>query len=428
MNIAEFRAHRRSVTTEHGEISFVDVGEGPPALFLHGVFLNAFLWRPAITQLAGERRCLAVELPAHGETHLNPGRDMSLPTQAEVVHGLCRALELERVDLVANDTGGAVAQVIAARWPELVRTLTLTNCDAHDNLPPEAFHEARDAAARGDLAPLVKAISTDLDLARGDQGGFGVGFEHPDRLTDEELAEFVNRFATDEGAREVERFVNDLDASDLLAIEPRLNDLRAPTLIVWGTGDVFFERSWAFWLRDTIAGAEEVVEVHGGKLFFPYERAEELVPHLRRHWAQNATESDPCGEVAGATERDAQAMLENFKRLWDEMDPEIVEDIVAPDATAFWSSAGEFNGSDYPAQMRQTMNAVSDAKMEVTGHAIELPYLFISWILRGTLAGAALELHGIDRFRLRGRLADDVWAIFDTGPMREQLARAERST
>jgi pimeloyl-ACP methyl ester carboxylesterase len=285
MNVTEFKAQRRKVTTEHGEISYIDVGEGPPALFIHGVFLNAFLWRPVISQLMDTRRCLAIDLPAHGETQLAPERDCSLPTQAAVVEGFCRALDLETVDLIANDTGGAVAQVFAARWPERVRTLTLTNCDAHDNLPPEAFHDGRDAAARGELAPLVKAISNDYALARGDQGGFGVGLEHPERLTDDELAEFVRRTATDEGARDVERVINALDPADLLAVEPQLKELDAPTLIVWGTGDVFFEPSWAYWLRDTIRGAEEVVEIEGGKLFFPYERADEFAPHLWRHWA-----------------------------------------------------------------------------------------------------------------------------------------------
>jgi len=55
--------------------------------------------------------------------------------------------------------------------------------------------------------------------------------------------------------------------------------------VVWGTGDVFFEVKWAYWLRDTIPGVTEVVELDGGRLFFPDERAEELVPYLRRHWS-----------------------------------------------------------------------------------------------------------------------------------------------
>jgi pimeloyl-ACP methyl ester carboxylesterase len=55
-------------------------------------------------------------------------------------------------------------------------------------------------------------------------------------------------------------------------------------LIVWGTGDMFFDRTWAYWLRDTIPGASEVIEIEGGRLFFPDERATELAVALRRHW------------------------------------------------------------------------------------------------------------------------------------------------
>ena len=63
-----------------------------------------------------------------------------------------------------------------------------------------------------------------------------------------------------------------------------LSRLQVPTLIVWGTADKFFRRKWAYWLRDTIPGASEVVEIDGGRLFFPDERATEFTAALRRHW------------------------------------------------------------------------------------------------------------------------------------------------
>ena len=52
------------------------------------------------------------------------------------------------------------------------------------------------------------------------------------------------------------------------------------TLIVWGTG----RRKWAYWLRGTIPGATDVVEIDGARLFFPDERATEFTAALRRHW------------------------------------------------------------------------------------------------------------------------------------------------
>jgi hypothetical protein len=140
----------------------------------------------------------------------------------------------------------------------------------------------------------------------------------------------------------------------------------------------------------------------------------------------SGTTSAPSADAHAATEANAKALLENFKRLWRDMDPRIVEEIVAPDATAFWSGRGTFDGSEYPEQMRVAMQSILDAKMDVTTHAIDLPYLYISWILRGTYLGASLEVRGIDRFRLRGALADDVWAIFDTGIMRERLAGLQK--
>ena len=99
------------------------------------------------------------------------------------------------------------------------------------------------------------------------------------------LAWLGQGFGTAEPARPIQRLLTSLRARDLLAIEPGLARLQVPTLIVWGTGDKVFHRRWAYWLRDTIPGATDVVEVDGGRLFFPDERAAELTAALRRHWA-----------------------------------------------------------------------------------------------------------------------------------------------
>lgn len=285
MEYGEFNAHRKSIETKAGEISYVEIGDGPPALFVHGVFMSSGLWRHVIGGVRQARRCIAFDLPVHGRTRVEAGHDLSLPAQAQVLEELIAALGLDGVDLVANDTGGAIAQVFATRNPERVRTLTLTNCDVHDQLPPDAFRETAEAAKRGDLASGIVELHKDFDLVRR---WLGVGFEHPERLTDEAISEHFARFGELDGAREVERALASLEAADLIAIEPQLAELSVPTLIVWGTGDVFFDLILAYWLRDTIAGAERVVEVEGAKLFFPEERADELVPHLLAHWAAHA--------------------------------------------------------------------------------------------------------------------------------------------
>jgi pimeloyl-ACP methyl ester carboxylesterase len=285
MNLAELDTHRHTVETPSGPISYVDVGspDAPPALFVHGVGTNAYLWRHVIDGVRDLRRCVAVDLPLHGGSPARPDQDFSLAALADVLEQVCDGLPLAAVDLVANDTGGAIAQVFAARHPERLRTLTLTDCDTQDNIPPEDFKPIVEQAARGELAPTLPALAEDPELAR--TAVFGPGYEHPERLSDEMVRAYVGPVvATPEAARGFERLLAAIGPDDLVAVAPALKELAVPTLVVWGTGDPFFDVKWAYWLRDTIPGVTEVVEVPGAKLFFPDERPEDLVPHLRRHW------------------------------------------------------------------------------------------------------------------------------------------------
>ena len=276
--------YRDQVQTKSGPASYIDTGgPGRVALFVHGLGTSSYLWRHVIDQLDGQRRCVAVDLPLHGQTPAAADQDFTLPGFARFLAEVCEGLELTDIDLVANDTGGAISQVFATGHPELLHTLTLTNCEAHDNLPPKLLLPAVWLAHMG----LAARISPRLlrDIRRGRKRFYGLGYQDIENLP-EDLARFwlESQFATPELARQNERIMTSLHARDLLAIEPALARLQVPTLIVWGTGDKFFRLKWAYWLRDTIPGATEVVELSGARIFFPDERATELTAALRRHW------------------------------------------------------------------------------------------------------------------------------------------------
>ena len=285
MTIIELEAHRHTITTPHGPVSCIDVGSGPVALFVHGLGTNALLWRHVIRAFADDRRCVAIDLPLHGRTPAAAGQDFSLSALAEVVEGVCETAGLRSVDLVAHDTGGAVAQVFAARHSRRLRSLCLTNCETHDNVPPEAFKPTADLAASGALAAGAEALLADPEAARALV--FGSGYEDVTHLDLELLRSFLDPvLGTPERARQFERFILSLRPDDLLAAEPQLARLTVPTLIVWATQDVFFDLSWAYWLKSLIPGASEVLEIDGGRLFFPEERPADLIDALQKHWAR----------------------------------------------------------------------------------------------------------------------------------------------
>jgi pimeloyl-ACP methyl ester carboxylesterase len=84
--------------------------------------------------------------------------------------------------------------------------------------------------------------------------------------------------------QKLDRFILGFDNGQTVRVESKLKDLQAPTLIVWGTGDIFFDVKWSHWLADTIPGATRRVEFEGARMLFPEERPEELSGELRTHW------------------------------------------------------------------------------------------------------------------------------------------------
>jgi pimeloyl-ACP methyl ester carboxylesterase len=274
--------HRGEVRTGSGPVSYVDTGgPGRPVLFVHGVGTSSYLWRNVIGQLGGERRCVAFDLPLHGYTPAAADQDFTLPGLARFVADCCDVLELSDFDMVANDTGGAITQVFAAGHPERLHTLTLTNCEAHDNVPPKALLPAVWLARMGLLARLAPRLMPH-DNPRTAKRMYGRTYQDITKLPEDIARVWLEaQTGTAEAARQSQRLLTSLHARDLLAAEPALRRLQVPTLIVWGTGDIFFRPKWAYWLRDTIPGATEVVEIDNGRLFFPDERAAELTVALR---------------------------------------------------------------------------------------------------------------------------------------------------
>src|SRR6195256_1150290 len=176
--------------TASGRICYTEQGTGPVALFVHGVLLNGHLWRHQLAELSDIRRCIAVDLLAHGDTEIAPDQDVSVTANAQMLKELLDALQIEQVDLVGNDSGGGIAQIFAALNPERVRSLTLTDCDAHDNWPPEAFKPFLAMAAAGGLRGTIDALLSDKNVYRSAQA-LGPAYEHPERLSDDSIETYL---------------------------------------------------------------------------------------------------------------------------------------------------------------------------------------------------------------------------------------------
>src|SRR5260370_3914406 len=103
------------------------------------------------------------------------------------------ALKIDQVDLVGNDSGGGIAQIFAALNPERVRSFTLTDCDTHDNWPPEAFKPFLTMSANRGLRGTLEAMLADKSGYRSPQA-LGPADEHPQHLRDENIENYLRPF------------------------------------------------------------------------------------------------------------------------------------------------------------------------------------------------------------------------------------------
>lgn len=104
-------------------------------------------------------------------------------------------------------------------------------------------------------------------------------------LTDEVIRFYLQPlFSSPQRIEAFQRCWLGFDNTHIVAIHHALTTLQVPTLIVWGLQDFFFDKKWAYWLRDTISGAREVVEVEDARLFFPEDRPDSLTEPMLRFW------------------------------------------------------------------------------------------------------------------------------------------------
>src|SRR4029450_11723288 len=248
---------KRSVATASGRIAYTETGSGPVALFIHGVLLNGHLWRHQLAALSDVRRCIAPDLLAHGGTEIALDQDVSVTANATMLREAIDVLGIDKVDLVGNDSGGGIAQNFSAQNPSRGRSLALTDGDVHANWPPEAFKPFLAMAAAGGLRGALDAMLADKNVYRSAEA-LGPAYEPPERVTDETIETYLRPLvSTEQRTRDFQRFLAAFDCKHTVAVEAQLQTLKAPTLIAWGTDDVYFDVRWSHWLANTIPGTAD---------------------------------------------------------------------------------------------------------------------------------------------------------------------------
>jgi pimeloyl-ACP methyl ester carboxylesterase len=266
-----------SVELAQGTLRYRDEGEGRPLVFIHGILVNGLLWRRVTPRLDGFRRIVPdLPLGSH-EVPMNPGADLSPTGLAQIITDFLEALDLQDVVLVANDTGGALCQIVAANHPERLGGLVLTPCDSFENFLPPMFKGLQVAARvpgalTAFLQPLKVRSARRLPLA------FGWLRKHPieDEVSDAYLKPYFEHAGVRRDLRKVLAGISKRYTLDAAA---KLSGFDQPALITWAKEDKVFPLEHAHRLADILPDAR-VVEIEDSYSFVPEDQPERLAEEL----------------------------------------------------------------------------------------------------------------------------------------------------
>jgi pimeloyl-ACP methyl ester carboxylesterase len=250
----DWREHLRWVCVDGRRVNVVDLGEGDPVVFVHGLGANWQSWLEQLPHVAETgRRAIALDLPGFGRS-APPVGEASISGYGRAVAAVLEQLGLERAGIVGNSMGGFVAVEVALNTPELVDRLVLVSAAALWN---ERL-VARPAAVASKLArvygPLLAGRREFLAKRRRlrVEGLRSAGFRHPERIP----AALAYELMSGTGAP---GFADAVQALYDYRIRDRLSEVEAPTLVVWGTNDPLVPLWHAFEYEELIPQARVVV-------------------------------------------------------------------------------------------------------------------------------------------------------------------------
>lgn len=202
---------RGDIRTSAGVLHWESLGEGEPLILLHKLGGWIADWRHVAPALAANRRVIAFDLPGHGASKMYGPAPwmMTVPETTAMLLGALDEMGIDRFDVAGNSVGGITGILMAALWPDRVKTLGLVSVSLIDR--------------------MSRAVIAQQDIDRKKDGlkdgvlGVGIFATMVPSVTEEQLA---SRAAAGDWLRPSERGVGYVGVTSYL---PRI---KAPTLLV----------------------------------------------------------------------------------------------------------------------------------------------------------------------------------------------------
>ncbi|MGI8579045.1 MAG: alpha/beta fold hydrolase [Solirubrobacteraceae bacterium] len=226
----DWREHQRWVEVKGAPINVIEMGSGPPLIFIHGLGGAWQNWLENIPHFARTHRVIAIDLPGFGASP-DDDEKTSISGYAELVDALCDDLDIERASVVGNSMGGFIGAELAIAFATRIERLVLVSPAgiSTENLHRRPLITGARIAGLGAswVGSKSEVLTTRPRMRRALAWNI---VRHPHLLSAPLMAEQV-RGTGKPG------FIDALDALMSYPIRDRLEKIECPTLIVWGRND-----------------------------------------------------------------------------------------------------------------------------------------------------------------------------------------------
>ncbi|GAA5073388.1 alpha/beta fold hydrolase [Nocardia iowensis] len=287
MGISTALGRTHEVDLPGGRIRYHDTGEGSPVVFVHGLIVNADLWRKVVPGIAAAGyRCLTPDWPLGAHEIAVPDADLTPTGVADLIADFLERLDLTDVTVVANDTGGAITQVLMTRRPARIGRVVLAAVDSYEGFLPQPF------ALLTWLAKIPGSMRPVIELARiralqPTPLVFGLVAKRrvPPEIADSYLAGPKKSAAV---RRNLRSFLKNAHRRYTLEAASRFASVDIPVLLVWASEDKIFPMSYAERLaRDLPHATLEVID--DSYTFLPEDQPELLTESILEFTRLHAT-------------------------------------------------------------------------------------------------------------------------------------------
>jgi pimeloyl-ACP methyl ester carboxylesterase len=231
----DWREHQRWTRIDGRAVNYVEIGSGPPLLFVHGLAGSWQNWLENILAFAADHRVVAVDLPGFGQSEM-PREKISIPGYGVFLDRFMDAVGMEAATIVGNSMGGFVGAETAITFPRRVERLVLVaaagiSIEHRRNEPLLKAMYVGESVAQWVTARIAGRSRELAGRPRGRKAILWYVTPHAERWAPELVIEQAK------GAGKP-GFLPALDALTDYPIRDRLGDVKCPTLIVWGRKDL----------------------------------------------------------------------------------------------------------------------------------------------------------------------------------------------